>query len=92
MAISDQNEQGMTFVWAVLVFGPFAPFYEYVAADSKEEAIQLVERMYPTQQISSWVDRDVEMEQESREIVEHALEEAAYDAMLAVSKRKNGRI
>lgn len=90
--MTNQNEKGMTLVWSIIIFGPRAPFVEYVLADSREEAVVEAQKLHPTQVVSEWADRDIEMEAESREIVLNALEEAAYDAYQAVSKRKNGRI
>lgn len=88
----NQNEKGMTFVWSVLVFGPTAPFYIYVTADTAEEARQVAQRQYPVNVISEWIERDLEMESDSRELVENCLLEASYDAMVQVAKRRNGRI
>jgi hypothetical protein len=88
----NQNEEGMAPVWAVLVYGPLAPFYVYVVAGSREQAVQEAQKQYPTQIVAEWAERDVEMEQESKLLVEEALEQACYDAMVAVAKRKNGRL
>lgn len=87
----NQNEKGMGPVWSVLVYGPLAPFYVYVVADNQQEAVVEAARLYPIQHVS-WAERDVEMEIESRQLVEEALERAAYDAMVTVAKRKNGRL
>jgi hypothetical protein len=88
----NQNLEGMAAVWAVVVFGPVKPFYAYVIAGSREEAIQETKNQYPTQIVSEWAERDSEIEQESKFLVEEALEQACHDASVAVAKRKNGNL
>jgi hypothetical protein len=92
MAISNKNEKGMTFVWSVLVFGPLCPFYAHTVADSPQEAKSSIQDLYPLHVVTDWIERDLEMETNSRQLVENALLEAAYDSMVAASKRKNGRL
>ena len=82
---SDQNQEGrgMGRVYMVLLFGPRAPFQKlYMANDPAQ-------RDNPHCSVGTWVERDVDTELESREIVVDALEQARFDATMDVARRKN---
>lgn len=75
-------------VYMVLLFGPLVPFHKLYMADSPEEAMGLAGKDNPHCSVATWVERDVDTELESREIVVDALEQARFDATMDVAKRK----
>ena len=58
-------------------------------ANDPEEAMKIARRDNPHCSVGTWVERDVDTELESREIVVDALEQARFDATMDVARRKN---
>ena len=87
---SDQNQEGrgMGRVYMVLLFGPRAPSQKLYMANDPEEAMKIARRDNPHCSVGTWVERDVDTELESREIVVDALERARFDATMDVAKRR----